>query len=120
MKSHRIFIIALFFLGVFSPNNGKSQILFMKDCFVGGVMTCGSDNMGSSTRQCLLKWEESYNIRAAYAITYRYNRPVPHSMRINNNEIQWDITNQAGPEQHEIVDKYFAVHAQDHYCPIKK
>src|SRR5690554_4628172 len=86
----------------------------MKDCFVGGVMTCGSDNAGMGLdRKCLIKWESNYNLKAAYAITYRYGRPEPHAMLINNNELEWNMFNQAGPEQYEVVDKYFATHAQD-------
>ena len=95
---------------------GFSQILFAEDCFIGGITTTGMDNIGSGYNwKCPIKWEDGYTIRAAYALTYRYGRPAPHSMFINGSEVNWNISNQAGPEQIETnpATDFFAPHAID-------
>ena len=74
----------------------------MEDCFQGGVTTGGMDNIGLGyNNTCKIKWEDNYTLRAAYALTYRYGRPVPYSMKVNGTEVLWNMQNQAGPEQIE-------------------
>ena len=74
------------------------------------------DNYGSRfNNKANIKWESTYTIRAAYALTYRYGRPGPHAMRVNGTNVEWDMSTQAGPEQIETVSTslFFAPHAKD-------
>ncbi|NEN22654.1 hypothetical protein G3O08_03930 [Cryomorpha ignava] len=107
-------LLAVLLFQMITSTNGFGQILFMEDCFKGGVTTGGMDNIFSGLNNtCEIKWEENYTLRAAYALTYRYGRPEAHSMIVNGAEINWNTGNQAGPEQVEPEShtNYFAPHA---------
>lgn len=76
----------------------------------------GCDNLGSGLNiKGKIKWETNYKLKAAYALTYRYGRPVPHGMWLNGVEVEWNKANQAGPELNELHPNavYFATHAKD-------
>lgn len=110
-KLYHYLHIFLCFLMLFLLGEVRSQILFSRQTFIGGVTTCGSDNTGAIKRKCLIKWGEDYSLKRAYAITYRYGRPLPGKVKLNGSEIEWHKNNQAGPEQSEVIDTYFAPHA---------
>ncbi|MCA1752770.1 MAG: hypothetical protein LC670_13475, partial [Flavobacteriales bacterium] len=90
--------------------------MFAEDCFKGGVISSGVDNIGSKSNvKAKIKWEDDYDLLRVYALTYRYGRPPNHTMYINNSPINWTLENQAGPEQIEDNDltDFFATHANE-------
>jgi len=96
--------------------NIEGQVLFLEDCFVGGVQTGGQSTLGELIDGAYnIHWDEDFTIRRAYALTYRYGRPDPHTIFLNKGGITWSLDNQAGPEQLEenILTDYFATHAVD-------
>lgn len=104
--------------GIFCILNceSKAQILFAEECFTGGVTVAGISIDGAGlARTCEIKWEDDFILRRAYAITYRYGRPEPYTIFINNSPVTWNIESQAGPEQIEShpSQNYFAPHVKD-------
>lgn len=99
------------------PRYCSSQILFSKECFAGGVMAVGinKDGDGSFGNSCNIHWDESFTVRKIYLICYRYGRPDPHYVIINNSDIAWNYDNQVGPElpDQEELSEYYATHVQD-------
>jgi hypothetical protein len=99
-----------------SSFQGNAQILFAEDCFVGGVQTGGHYTLGAMIGGSFkIKWEDNYTLRSAYAICYRYGRPEPHTIYVNDGPIEWNTNNQIGPELSEenTWSNYFATHAVD-------
>jgi hypothetical protein len=106
----------LFTLVLISSFQGKAQILFAEDCFVGGVQTGGHSSIGSLIGGSFsIHWEAGYNLRQAYAICYRYGRPDPYTFFVNGSPISWTMDSQAGPEliEENPSTDYFAVHVMD-------
>ena len=108
------FFISLLFCGVI---NSQAQNLFLEECFVGGVTVAGRTALTIIDGPFKIKWESDYNLKAAYVLTYRYNRPVAKPFSVNGNEFLWDYSSQIGEEQKEQEEganvDFFAVHGQD-------
>jgi len=93
---------------------GFTQILFLEECFTGGVQTGGHSTIGALIGGTFdIDWEDNYTLRKAYAITYRYGRPEPYTIYINGGAVEWNSSNQAGPEllEENFFSNYFAAHA---------
>ncbi|NEN24338.1 hypothetical protein G3O08_12565 [Cryomorpha ignava] len=112
----QLLLLAVVLFQMITSTTGFSQILFMEDCFKGGVTTGGMDNIGAGwNNTCEIKWEDNYTLRAAFALTYRYGRPEPHTMIVNAAQVNWNFSTQVGIEQIEIEPgaNYFAPQAMD-------
>ncbi len=96
--------------------SGKCQILFLEECFQGGVSGAGfTATPGSGSGTAEIRNESNSSIKKVYAITHRYGRPPEWSFEVNNSSVFWNEGNQIGPE---MVDgspsfQYFAVNIQD-------
>jgi hypothetical protein len=90
-----------------------SQVLFMEECFVGGVQTGGHATLGAITGGTYnIHWEDDYTLKTAYAICYRYGILDSHTFYFNQSPITWTNDSQAAPEQIEVnlLSNPFAVH----------
>src|SRR5690554_2346716 len=91
------------------------QILFAEECYKGGVMAVGINvDNGVATHHVPFHWQEHYNFRKAFVVTYRYGRPAPHTMRVNGVDVNWGNHNQVSPELPEMNEgsKWSAFHVQ--------
>lgn len=112
-KAGGAFAIVVFLLAASSIN---AQVTFIEDCFVGGVQAAGHSTVGSMVGGSFnINWQESFSLRKAYAICYRYGRPEPHTFYVNSAGITWSMFTQAGPEliEENSATDIFAVHALD-------
>jgi len=96
--------------------NIQGQVLFLEDCFVGGVQTGGHSTIGTLSGGAFdIQWNESYSVRKVYAICYRYGRPEPYTFFLNDNAITWSLDSQVGPElaEENSLSEFFASHVLD-------
>src|SRR5690554_2056309 len=96
--------------------SGKGQVLFAEECFKGGITIGGHRSLGSLMNgKFQMKWEEGYELKRAFVVTYRYGRPEPHTTFINGRAVNWDYASQPGPELPEVNTwtDYFATHVVD-------
>ena len=112
-KLRRVYIILL---ALFSLCEGlQGQNLFFEECFVGGVTAAGRTSQGLLNGKFKIHWEENFDLKKAFALTYRYGRPSEKNIILNGIPFSLNLNSQVGEElsdAQEIID-YFAVHAID-------
>ncbi len=113
-KIRLLLLLAVFF--VVSPGLLHAQVLFVEDCFVGGVTVTGANTSGVAMGvQADVRWEPGFEVRRIYAVTHRLGWVAPHTMFVNGGAVHWDSSSQVGPET-PLSNPWshpFAVHVQD-------
>lgn len=92
-----------------------SQDTFLDITVDGGVCGFGfSSTFGSGSGTVNMRWDPSFSIIEAYAITHRYGRPPEYTNYVNDFPLSWNETNQYGSEviDGSIGTQYYATHIQ--------
>lgn len=112
-KLRRLYIV---FFTLFSLCEGlQGQNLFFEECIVGGVTAAGrTGSLGPMYGKFQIHWNPDFELKKAFAFTYRYGRPVDNQIILNGVPIPLNCSSQIGNEQPDAAPiGQFAVHGID-------